>query len=211
LRRAFAEPVCHEYAALAEYLDAAGEIVRWRDAVAEFALAPRAMHELGLAIFSVHEKHGRVREALALVAAHPSLVSSADEPRDGGPGVPRVDLARLRRAAVKAGEFEKCAALFQQPALRQMPEAAAENEALHTAWAERRGDAEERVRHAVCAAESRPASWEFARAAAGMLLAHNEPAKAKAALETLLAVSANAAEREAAFELWEKAREAARR
>ncbi len=211
LRRAFAEPVCHEYAALAEYLDAAGELARWREAVAEFALAPRAAHELALAIFSLHEKRGRVREALALVAAQPSLVSGADDAPDGNAGVARVDLARLRRVAVRAGEFEKCALLFQQPALLRLPAAAAETESLRAAWAERRGDAEGSVRHAVRAAELHATSWEFARSAAGMLLARSEPARAREVLGHFLAVSPATAEREAAIELWEQAGDAMRR
>ncbi len=211
LRRAFAEPVCHEYAALAEYLDAAGDIARWRDVAAEFGLAPRAVHELALAIFSLHEKRGRVHEALALVTANPSLVSATDEMAAESGGVPRLDLARLRRAAVKAGEFEKCTRLFEQPMLLRLPDAPVESEALHAAWAERRGDADGSLRSAERAAELRPSSWEFSRRAAELLLARNEPAKAKAVLGRFLSVSPVAAEREAAFELWEKAGDAARR
>ncbi len=211
LRRAFAEPVCHEYAALAEYLDAGGELARWRDVAAEFGLAPRAVHELSLAIFSLHEKRGRVREALSLVAAEPSLVSAVDEsPAEGG-GVPRVDCARLRRAAVKSGEFEKCAQLFAQPALSRMPDAAAENEALHAAWAGRRGDADALLRHAERASELRPVSWEFARRAAEIQMTRGDAAQAKAVLGRFLSVSQSASEREAAFDFWEKANDAARR
>ena len=59
LRRAFAEPVCHEYPSLVAYLDASGEIARWDEVAVEFGLGARARHELELAIFSLHGKHGR--------------------------------------------------------------------------------------------------------------------------------------------------------
>ncbi|MEO6739666.1 MAG: hypothetical protein ABIP20_05400, partial [Chthoniobacteraceae bacterium] len=205
LRRAFAEPVCHEYAALADFLDASGELARWRDVAAEYGLPARGVHELQLAIFALHEKRGRVREALALIAAEPSLVSDADEFRAADGGVERVDCARVRRAAVKAGEFDDGVKLLERLVSLHSPDAAAEAETLQAAWAMRRGDEEGRLLHAVHAAELRPASWEFARHAAEIRLARNEASEARAVLGRFLAVSQSPSERESAFELWEKA------
>ena len=209
LRRAFAEPVCHEYAALAAYLDASGELSRWGEVSAEFGLSARARHELQLAIFALHEKHGRVREALAMIAAEPSAVSRAGEFRSEG-AVPAIDCARLRRLAVRTGEFEQVAESLGRMASSQMPDAAGEIEALRADWAERRGDRDGALLHAERAAELRPASWEFARRAAEIRIGRAEPVKARAALEHFLAVSQSQAERGAALDLWERANGAAK-
>ena len=204
MRRAFAEPVCHEYAALAAYLEAGGELERWSEVAAEFGLSARARHELQLAIFAVHEKHGRVREALAMIAAEPSIVSPAGEVRGDG-AVQAVDCARLRRLAVRTGEFDPVAESLEWMAMSQMPDAAGELEALRADSAERRGDRDGLLLHAERAAELRPASWEFARRAAEIRIGRDERAKAKASLERFLSVSQSQVEREAALDFWEKA------
>ncbi|MEO6785215.1 MAG: hypothetical protein ABI318_03690, partial [Chthoniobacteraceae bacterium] len=211
LRRAFAEPVCHEYAALAEYLDVRGELPRWRDVAVEFGLTARAVHELQLAIFALYEKQGRVREALALVAAEPSLVSDEGGSGAADGGVPRVDCARLRRIAVKSGEFAEGAKLLERLVSLRSPDAPAELEALQAAWAERRGDAEQGLLHAERAAELCPTAWEFAHHAAEIRMARHEPAKAKAVIEGFLSASQSASEREAAFDFWERTNDAAHR
>ena len=209
LRRAFAEPVCHEYAALAAYLDASGELARWGDVSAEFGLSARAKHEMQLAIFALHEKDGRVCEALAMIAEEPSIMSPVGEFRGEGALLP-LDCARLRRLAVRTGEFEQVAAAFERMVALQMPDAAGENEALRADWAERRGNRDDALVHMERAAELRPASWEFARRAAEFRMGRGEPAKAKAALEHFLSVSPSQTEREAALDLWESAHNAAR-
>jgi hypothetical protein len=66
------------------------------------------------------------------------------------------------------------------------------------------------LRRAERAAELRPTSWEFTRRAAEIRMARNEPVKAKAIFERFLSVSQSAAEREAAFDLWEQASARAR-
>ncbi len=206
LRRAFAEPVCHEYRVLAAYLDASGELLRWREVAAEFGISARALHELQLAIFSLHEKRGRVREALALVSSEPSLVSASGAFRIASGGEPLIDCARLRRVAVSAGEFEEGAKLIRKLAASLVPDAPGDLEALHSSWAERRGDRDAALLYAEHSAEVRPASWEFAQRAAEFRLGRAEPAKARAVLERFLSVSQSRTEREAALNLWEKAR-----
>ena len=205
LRRAFAEPVCHEYAALAEYLDASGELPKSEAVAAEFGMSARALHELRLAIFAVHEKRGRVREAFALVAAAPGIVGAVAEWSERDGSVPPLDCARLRRMAVRAGEFEDGVRLL---ASLHGTDAAAEVAALEAAWAERRGDREAALSHAERAAELRATSWEFARRAAELWMARDDPRKAKAALERFLSVSQSPSEREAALDFWERANRA---
>jgi tetratricopeptide (TPR) repeat protein len=204
LRRAFAEPVCHEYAALAAYLDASGELARWSEMAAEFGLSARARHELQLAIFAEHERHGRVREALALVAAEPGIVSPIGEVRGAG-AVAAVDCARLRRLAVKTGKFDLVAESLERMTESQIPDSECELEALRAAAAERRGNRDDALVYVERAAELRPTSWEFARRAAELRMGRGEQTKAKAALERFLLVSLSPTEREAALDLWETA------
>ncbi len=207
LRRAFAEPVCHEYEALAEYLFASDELARWRDVAAEFSLSAAAMQELQLAIFAQHEKRGQVREALAMVAERPSLVSSVEGSHVADGGVPRVSAARLRSVALRAGELEEGARLLTRLASLRQPDAPAELEALRADSLERGGDHEGALPHAEKAAEMRPASWEFARRAAEMLLARGGKSKARTVIERFLTVSQTPVERESALDLWERARD----
>jgi tetratricopeptide (TPR) repeat protein len=209
LRRAFAEPVCHEYAALAAYLEASGGLAQWSEVAEEFALSARARHELQLAIFALQERHGRVREALAMVTAMPCLVSPAGEPRGDG-AAPPVDCARLRRLAVRTGDFEEVAKTLGAMTSSHAPDAAAELEALQAARAERVGNHSEVLAHLARARGLKPAAWEFARRAAEIRISRGEPAEAKAALEGFLSVSQSPAEREAALDLWESANTAAR-
>ncbi len=201
LRRAFAEPVCHEYATLAEYFEASGELREWEKLATEFSLSARALHEMRLAIFALHEKQARIPEALALVAAAPSLVSAAG--RAGREAA--IDCARLRRLAAKSGDFDAGAKVLGQLAAAHHPDAASELEALRADWSERRGDREEALLHLERSAGMRPGSWEFARRAAEMRLGRGEAAEARAMLERFLAVAQSPTEREAALELWEKA------
>jgi len=208
LRRAFAEPVCHEYAALAAYLDASGELARWSDVAAEFGLSARARHEMLLAIFAEHERHGRVRGALLLVAAEHGIVSPVGEVRGDG-AVAAVDCARLRRLAVKTGEFDAVAESLERMAASQVPDAACELAALRADAADWRGNRDEAPVQVDRAAELRPASWEFARRAAELRMGRDERARAKTVLERFLSVSASPTEREAALDLWEAANGAA--
>ena len=92
-----------------------------------------------------------------------------------------------------------------------LTDAPAELEALQAGWAERRGDADGRLRHAERAAELRPVSWEFARRAAEIRMARNEAAQARTVIAGFLSVSQSVSEREAAFDFWEKASDAMRR
>ena len=210
LRRAFAEPVCHEYAVLADYLYASGELARWRDVAAEFGLAPRAVHELQLAIFALHESGGRVRDAMALVAAQPSLVSSTEDSRGPVDGVARIDCARLRRVAARAGEFDEGAKLLGQMVSLGNPDAPAELHALMADGMERKADRGGALQHLEKAAELRPASWEFARRAAEMSVARNDGKRARSVLERFLSVSQSAMDREAALDFWERVRDVAK-
>jgi tetratricopeptide (TPR) repeat protein len=205
LRRAFAEPVCHEYAALAAFLEASGGMARWTEVADEFGLSARARHELQIAMLAVHEKHARLREALALVAAEPSIVSPAGGFRAESGAEPVIDCERLRRMAAKTGGFEEVAESIERMAASHMPDAAAELEALHADWAERRGERDSAALPLERAAELRPASWEFARRAAELRLGGDERARARAMLERFLMRSQSPTEREAAFDLWEKA------
>ena len=209
LRRAFAEPVCHEYAAFAEYLAASGELARWRDVAVEFGLAPVAVHELQLAIFALHVRRGEVRDALALVAAEPSLVSGNEDSRAADGGVARIDCATLRRVAARAGEFGEGAKLIGRLVSLGQPDAPAEMEALLADASERKGDRDGAWQHLEKTAEMRPRSWEFARRAAEIGLARNAKAGARAVLERFLSVSQSAIEREAALDFWERAKDVA--
>jgi tetratricopeptide (TPR) repeat protein len=210
LRRAFAEPVCHEYAALAALLEASGGIARWRETADEFGLSARARHELKLAVFALHEKHGRLREALALVAEEPSIVSPAGAFRAESGAVPLIDCERLRRLAVKTGGFDEVAKTLEGMATSRMPDAAGELEALHAEWAQQRGERENAMRHLERAAELRPASWELARRAAEIRIGRGENARARAVLECFLAGFQSPVEREDALDLWERAGGSAR-
>ncbi len=211
VRRAFTEPVCHEYGALAEFLEASGELPHWREVAVEFGLSQRGSHELELAIFALHEKRGRTRDALAMVSARPSLVSSMEAPRVTEGEVPRIDCRSLRRVAAKAGEFEEGARVLGLLASMQMPDAAAEAEALQAEALERKGDRDGALSHLAAAADMRPASWEFARRTAELRLARGEKVLARAVLERFLSVASSAIEREAAFDFWERARDVADR
>ncbi len=204
LRRAFAEPVCHEYAALAAYLDGSGGLARWSEVAEDFGLSARARHELQLAIFGLHEKQGRVREALAMIVAEPQLVSPAGESRGDG-ALPAIDCGRLRRLAVRTGEFDRVVEVLGGFSTARMPDAESELEAMRADQAERRSARDEVLRHIERAAELRAESWEFARRLAELRIGRGEPAKAMAALERFLAVSQSASERGAALDLWEVA------
>ncbi len=207
LRRAFAEPVCHEYAALAAYLDTSDGLTCWREVAEDFGLPARARHELQLAIFALHEKRGRVRDALAMVNAEPQLVSPVGESRGDG-ALPAVDCGRLRRLAVRTGEFDRVAELLGVFSAKRMPDAEPELEALRADQAERRNARDEALRHVERAAELRPGSWEFARRLAEIRIGRGEPAKAMIALGRFLSVSQSPTERGAALDLWEMANSA---
>lgn len=205
LKRAFREPVCHEYAALAEYLDAAGELPHWREVAAEFRLSARGIFELAGAIFSLHEKRGRPRDAFALVDAMPQLVSATGNRLPGQAGISGVDGARLRRLAMQTGELERCEQLMTRLASLRVPGIGAEREALLGEWSARRGDAGGHARHFERAVALQPGRWEFVRSLAQTQLRAGKGEIARAALERFLAVSHVAAEREEAFDWWKKA------
>jgi hypothetical protein len=98
---------------------------------------------------------------------------------------------------------------LKQLAAGGRPDVAAELSALQADAAERRGDSEAARQELARASSLRPDSWEFARRLASAWLAAGRPADARAALETFLFITMNPAEREAAFDLWEKASRAA--
>ncbi|MEQ1850343.1 MAG: hypothetical protein ABMA01_02010, partial [Chthoniobacteraceae bacterium] len=205
LRRAFEEPSCHELDALVGYLDASGELPRWSEAAGEFGLSPLASHELKLALFSLFEGRGGMRDALALIAGEPSLVSAVGG-ISAGAGFPEpITCDRIRTLARKTGGFEESAAVLESLADRKVPDASPQLAALYADWAESGGDAGAALHHLGRAAALRPASWEFARRAAEMCLAGNDARGAKTVLERFLAVSQVSIEREAAFEIWERA------
>jgi len=210
LGRAFAEPGCHEYDALVEYLAATGDLMGWRRAVEEFRLPARSVHELERVIFSTHEKGGRVTEALALLADDPGLVRRIEGFRVEDAGGPPIDCQRVRRLVEKGGGFSEVAAALKRMAASGAPDAAAELAALRAARAEKDGGREQALGHWEHAAGLRRTSWEFARRVAEIRLAVGQPEKAKAAIEQFLRVSHTALEREAALDLWETANEADR-
>jgi len=162
------------------------------------------------AIFAAHEKADRVTEALALLAAEPGLVRSIEGFRIEDAAAPPIDCRRVRRLTDASGGFsEVAAALARMDALR-IPDAASELAALRAARAEKDAGREQALEHLKRAAMLRPTAWECARRIAEIRLDSQEPESAREAIERFLAVSQAAIEREAAFDLWEKANTAAR-
>lgn len=204
LQRAFAEPSCHEMDALLEYLDAAGGLAHWRDGIAEFRLPARAVHELKRALFSHFESNARLREALALIAEEPALIDPVGMLQVEKGRLP-VDCGRVRALARRTGGFEEAAEVLERLAALNAPDAAAELASLYADWAETGGGPGAALPHIERAATLRPTTWEFARRTAESYLARHEPEKARAAIERFLWVSQAPLEREAAFDLWERA------
>jgi tetratricopeptide (TPR) repeat protein len=205
LKRAFGSPVCHEYDALVEYLEAAGDLARWRELAEDFGLKARSVHELQRAIFAAHEKAGRVKEALALLAETPGLVRPLEGFRIEDAAAPPIDCQRVRRLASTTGAFPEVATALERMAASGIPDAAPELASLQATRAEKAGEREQALRHLERAAVMRPTSWDFARRIAELRLGLQEPEKSRDAIERFLSVSPVALEREAAFDLWEKA------
>src|SRR5258708_12100 len=109
LRRAFSDPSCHEVDALVEYLNVAGDLVRWRDAVAAFDLPPRTVHELKQALFAYFENHGRLHDALTLISEEPGLISPVGAVRAEGATPLPINCERLRMFARRTGGFDEAA------------------------------------------------------------------------------------------------------
>ena len=205
LRRAFADPSCGEVDALVEYLGAAGELGRWRKAAEAFGLSGRAGHQLKLALFSHFETHGRLGDALGLLAGDPGLIVPVGAFRPGNGGQPPVDCERLRSVARRTGDFAEVAEILERLAGAKVPDAASELAALYADWAATGGDRAAALPHLERAAGLRPASWEFSRRAAEILLERHESVRAGEVLVRFLSFSQAPVEREAAFDLWEKA------
>jgi TPR repeat protein len=143
-----------------------------------------------------------------LITSEPSLVSAVGG-ISSGTGFPEpISCERIRALARKTGGFEEAAAVLESLSDRKVPDASPQLAALYADWAESGGDAGAALLHLGRAAMLRPASWEFARRAAEMRLAGNDAPGAKSVIERFLAVSQVSIEREAAFELWERANSA---
>ena len=205
LRRAFAQPSCHELDSLVEYLDATGELPRWRDAILEFELSPRAIHELKRALFAHFENRGSLEPVIALIAEEPGLIAPVGIFQIVGSAPAQIDCERVRVLARKSGGFEEASEALEKFAAANVPDAAPQLAALYADWAESGGDLAGALPHLERAAALRPASWEFARRAAEIRLSRNEAAEARRSIERFLGVSQSAIEREMAFDLWEKA------
>lgn len=196
LQQAFSEPTCREYAALAEYFDVAGEFSRWRESAKDFALSAAALHGLKQALFERFEKQGRLGDVLALLLSAPEVIEPA-----GSAGVTCV---RVRALARKTGAFSETAELFGKLVESGAPDTEPETAALYADWAEAGGkSAQQHLERAVMLS---PLRWEFVRRLAETHLAAKEPAKTRAVLKSFLWISNVPREREAALELWEKAR-----
>lgn len=201
LRRAFSNPGCREQAALVDYIQAANATARWREIAAESGLRPAAEFRLGAAMFAHFEKQGRLAEALALVLAHPNLVTPA-----GSGGVepfPAITCARIRAFARKTGQFSEAARTLETLAATDIPEAKADFAALHADRAVSEG--EPVILHLAAAADAEPSRWEFAQRLAAAHMAAGENKEARKVIERFLASSVNTTAREQAFEMWEKA------
>jgi tetratricopeptide (TPR) repeat protein len=205
LKRAFSQPSCHEFAALVEYLDAAGTLGRWSGAMDDFSLTPAALHEFKLALFTHFESRGSLHDALALIASDPSLVSPVGGLAGGEVPPQPVTCERVRALARKTAGFAEAAPVLELLAEKKIPDAAPQLEATYADWVEAAGDSVSGLQHLERAAALRPASWEFARRCAEIHLASANPPGAKAALERFLEVSQVPAERDAALALWELA------
>ena len=196
LQQAFSEPTCREYAALAEYLDAAGELSHWRESAKDFALSATALHGLKQALFERFEKQGRLGDALSLVLSASEIIEPA--------GSAGVTCARVRALARRTGAFSEAAALLEKLVELRAPDAESEAAALYADWAEAGGKSA--LPHLERAVTLKPLRWEFVRRLAEFHRIAKEPAKTRAVLKGFLWISNVPNEREAALELWEKAR-----
>ena len=204
LRRAFAQPSCHEVDALVEYLDVAGELPQWQDAVREFGLSARTIHELKRALFSHFEKRGNLHAVIALIADERALVAPVGAFQIDGSLPAQITCERVRVLARKTGGFEEASEILEKLAAGNIPDAAPQLAALYADWAESGGEPAAALPHLDRAAALRPASWEFTRRSAEIRLSRHELAGARASLGRFLGVSQAALEREMAFDLWEK-------
>jgi predicted Zn-dependent protease len=200
LRQAFALPSCQEFDALAEYLDRSGELPHWRDVAADFGLAPSGQYGLKLALFSRFESQHRLPEALALVAAEPSLLSVS--PESLRPGA--VTAVRLRALARSEGSYQEVAHLLASSPLARLPGVAADGAALEADRLEAGGDSAGAIAQLEKAASLDPGRWEFARRLAEQHYLAGKAGAARAALARYLALPGSAADREAAFALWDR-------
>jgi tetratricopeptide (TPR) repeat protein len=205
LRRAFAMPSSHEYDALVEYVEAMAGFDQWRQLTEDFELSARSVYELQQALFAAHEKAGRWKEALALLAAEPGLIRPVGEFRIDGAAAPPIDCQRVRKLVETGAGFPEVSEALKGMIASHIPDAAPELAALNAGRAEKMGNREEALRHLEQAAALRPTSWEFARRITETRLDAHELEKAKEALERFLSVSPVALEREAALDLWERA------
>jgi len=198
LRRAFEQPSCKEFETLTEYLEASGELPRWRETLADWALAPSMQYGLKLAIFARLEKQGRAPDALSFLNKEPGLISF-----DDGETIRRaVTGERLRALARKAGAYREVGAIFTMLDKAKVPGAAAELLALQADEAEGAGQNPEAVLAQAFALA--PLRWEFARRLVERYLQAGDKAHARTILSRYLETSGKATDREAAFELWEK-------
>ena len=196
LKRAFSDPACSDYGAIVAWLEARGELQRWREAAREFSASPDAEVRLGLALFTEYETRGNFGAALALVEEEPRLLLAAPE---------GVSCLRLRTFARKAGAFAEAKAAFGRFATKHVPDAEPELAALLADEAEAGGNPAGAVTHIERAASLAPGSWEFARRLADHHIAAGDALKARQVLAGFLDISPDAEEREPALALWEKA------
>jgi tetratricopeptide (TPR) repeat protein len=196
LQQTFSEPTCREYAALADYFDVAGEFSRWRESAKDFALSAAALHGLKQALFERFEKQGRLGDVLALLLSAPEVIEPA-----GSAGVTCV---RVRALARKTGAFSEAAELLEKLVEWRVPDAEPDAAALYADWAEAGGKSA--LQHLERAVTLRPLRWEFVKRLAESHLAAKEPAKTRAVLKSFLWISNVPAERDAALEMWGKAR-----
>ncbi len=198
LQRAFERPSCKEFDALAEYLEAANELPRWRELAEEFSLSPFASHGLKMAIFARYEKQARGAEALAFLSGERALISlNGDD--GGGHGISG---PRLRSLAKKSGSYAELATLFTALDRAKVPGAAAELFALQADQAESAGNDPSASLAQAFALE--PGRWEFARRLADGYLKTGDRAKARAMLARYLETPGKPTDREAAFERWDR-------
>jgi tetratricopeptide (TPR) repeat protein len=205
LRRAYADPSCHEADALVEYLVAAGDLPRWSEAAGELDLSASALHELKLALFAHFERKNDLSSALSVIS-HGDVPVSPGAAYSSATGQQQaITCERIRLLARRTGDFAGAAAFLEGLVETKAPDSASQLAALYADWAESGGDAAAALRHLEDAANLRPATWEFVRRCATSHLSRDEPAAAKKLVERFLTVSQVAGERDEALELWERA------
>ena len=190
LRTAFTHPANRDFIAIVEWLVAAGRLGQADAETADFQLTLPRLAGLRKVLFGYFEKAGQPGSALALAESHPEIVDPALA-------------ARLRKAAVAAGAYERGVALLEKCAAQAEVGGAfsVELARLQGDWAQSElaaGQAAPALAHLRLAHERHPELFEIAGPLSALLAQRGDRKAAIDTLESYLAVGKIPAEIEQA-------------